>query len=230
MSQFEIIGNIDPYLRVRLRQGESCYCPPGRTIMIDNTLDLRGKLKGNVVKSLFRKIATPTSFFFQSIVAERGSGECLIAPGLSGSLRILEIGELQYSIVGAAFLAGSGTARVSAVIQNVDKAIFSDTGGFFILESEGYGQLVVSGYGSLYEIEVIPGHPLLIHSAHVIAWQDTLDFDISISTTEDGLFSNIINNIMSGSGIVLRFSGHGKIVICSRNRQTFISWVKNKFI
>src|SRR5579872_1650293 len=98
MARFEVVGDVDPYVRARLHKGESCYCQIGRTISMDGTLDMRAKLKGNVTKSLFRKMMTPTSFFFQNIIAERGPGECLMAPELPGSLRVLEIGELQYNI------------------------------------------------------------------------------------------------------------------------------------
>lgn len=226
MAQFETIGEIDPFLRVRLRHGESCFCQTGCTVMLDSTLDLRAKIKGSVSKSVFRGLVSKSSVFFQNIEAVRGSGECLLAPALSGSLRILEIGETHYHVTGGSFLAGSSEARVMSTTQGLDKALFARTGGVFILATEGFGQIVVSGYGSLYEVEMVPGHELIIQTAHVVAWQQTLDFAISVSTTEDGLASNIVNSIMAGAGIVLRFSGYGKIIICSRNRSSFFEWVR----
>ncbi|HRY15740.1 MAG TPA: TIGR00266 family protein, partial [Candidatus Competibacteraceae bacterium] len=30
----------------------------------------------------------------------------------------------------------------------------------------------------------------------------------------------------SGEGVVLRFSGRGKVVICSRNRNAFSAWIR----
>ena len=230
MAQFEIIGEIDPFLRVRLRQGEGCFCLRGCTVMLDTTLDLRGKVKGDISKSVFRKIVHKSAVFFQEIEAVRGSGECLIAPNLPGSLRILEIGETQYNITRGSFLAGSREARVAAHAQSLDKALLSRTGGLFILETDGFGQVAVSGFGSLYEVEMVPGHELIVHNSHVVAWQNTLDFALSISTTEDGLVSNAVNAVMSGEGIVLRFSGYGKIIICSRNRDSFAEWVKEKAV
>lgn len=230
MAQFEIIGEIDPFLRVRLRQGESCFCQIGCTVMMDTTLDMRAKVKGNVTKSMFRRIVSKTSFFFQNIEAARGSGECLVAPTLPGSLRILDVGETQYFISDGSFLAASSEARLASTTQGLDKALFSRTGGVFILETEAFGQVVVSGYGSLYEVDMVPGHELIIHNAHVVAWQQTLDFAISISTTQDGLLSNIVNTMMTGEGVVLRFSGYGKIILCSRNRHAFVEWVKGKTV
>ncbi|MES2207182.1 MAG: AIM24 family protein [Pseudomonadota bacterium] len=228
MSHFEILEKVDPCLKVYLNKGESCYCASGRTVMMDATLDLKGQLKGNIPKTLFRKMLTPTSFFFQNIVAQRGAGECLIAPLSPGSLYVIDIGENQYSVVGSAFLAASSQARVSAVFQDIDKAFLASTGGFFILETEGLGQITVAGYGSLHEIQVTPGHPLIMHNEHVIAWEDTVDFSISLSTTEDSFFRNVVNNYLAGAGFVLRFSGYGKIIVCSRSRENLSLWVQGK--
>jgi len=34
----------------------------------------------------------------------------------------------------------------------------------------------------------------------------------------------MVNSATSGEGIVLRFSGSGKVFVCSRNRDTFQKW------
>jgi uncharacterized protein (AIM24 family) len=39
------------------------------------------------------------------------------------------------------------------------------------------------------------------------------------------MFSSMVNSVTSGEGIVLRFSGRGKVFICSRNRDNFLDWV-----
>lgn len=228
MPQFETIGDIDPFLRVRMKEGEVCFTGLGRMVTMDTTLDLRAKMKGDVSKSIMRKMLTKTPFFFQEIRAVRGAGECLLAPALPGSLRVLEIGEVQYNVSDGCFLAGSSEARIAAKPQSLDKAFFSRTGGVFILESEGFGQIAVSGFGSLYEISMVPGHELIVHNSHVVAWQKTLDFSISVSLTEDSLASNIMNTALSGEGFVLRFSGYGKVIVCSRNRYAFADWVKTQ--
>jgi uncharacterized protein (AIM24 family) len=33
-----------------------------------------------------------------------------------------------------------------------------------------------------------------------------------------GFFGSLVNSATSGEGVVLRFSGEGKVLICSRNR------------
>ena len=43
-----------------------------------------------------------------------------------------------------------------------------------------------------------------------------------------GLLGNLVNSVVSGEGIVLKFSGQGKVIICSRNRNSFVSWLGEK--
>jgi len=40
-----------------------------------------------------------------------------------------------------------------------------------------------------------------------------------------GFLGQMMNSVTSGEGVVLKFSGKGKVVICSRNRENFISWL-----
>jgi uncharacterized protein (AIM24 family) len=37
-----------------------------------------------------------------------------------------------------------------------------------------------------------------------------------------------MNAATSGEGIVLRFSGRGKVLVCSRNRENFLRWAASK--
>ena len=43
-----------------------------------------------------------------------------------------------------------------------------------------------------------------------------------------GMLGNLVNSVTSGEGIVLRFTGTGKIYVCSRNRDSFVEWMKKE--
>jgi len=36
---------------------------------------------------------------------------------------------------------------------------------------------------------------------------------------------NLFNSVTSGEGMVLKFRGNGKVVICSRNRKNYVTWL-----
>ena len=89
------------------------------------------------------------------------------------------------------------------------------------------GQVVVSGFGSMSMLDVEPGKDAIIDNSHVVAWDSTLRYEVSITTGNSGGFlGNLINSQTSGEGLVLRFSGRGKIYVCSRNRTTFKAWMQ----
>jgi uncharacterized protein (AIM24 family) len=67
----------------------------------------------------------------------------------------------------------------------------------------------------------------------VVCWDSCLRYEVSVTTGAapgggglGGMFGNLVNSVTSGEGIVLRFSGAGKIFICSRNRDNFLEWVR----
>ena len=46
MADFSIVGNVDPFLHVSLRKGESIYAERGAMVSMDTTLELKGEARG----------------------------------------------------------------------------------------------------------------------------------------------------------------------------------------
>ncbi|HMY82972.1 MAG TPA: AIM24 family protein, partial [Agitococcus sp.] len=46
MAQFTVTGEVDPFLHVSLQQGEKIYCESNSMVMMEDTLDLKGKMGG----------------------------------------------------------------------------------------------------------------------------------------------------------------------------------------
>ena len=224
MPTFTITGDIDPFLHASLDKGDKIFCESGAMVMMEDTLDLKGKMRGGLGSALMRRLTSGESFFMQHIEAVRGRGDCLLAPVMPGSLQLLEVGETQYTLNDGAFVAATETVNIATKMQNLGTALFGGSGGFFVLNTSGHGQLVVSGFGSLFVLDVEPGRDVIIDNAHVTAWDSRLHYELSVATAGggSGLFGNLVNSVTSGEGIVLKFSGQGKVVICSRNREAFI--------
>ena len=229
MPVFTVTGDIDPFLHVSLRQGESIFCERDAMVMMEETLDLTAKMQGGLLQSVMRTMANGESFFQQKIQAVRGDGDCLLAPALPGAMQVLEVGATQYCLADEAYVAASEGVEVTAQMQGIGNALFGNTGGFFIGRSSGQGQIVVSGFGALFTLDVTPEKKVIIDNGHVIAWDSRLQYSLSASTNKSsGFLGNMVNSLASGEGIVLQFSGHGKVVVCSRNRSGFVSWLGEK--
>ncbi len=226
MPVFTITGDVDPFLHVSMRQGEKIYCESGAMVMMEAALDLKGKISGGIGAALMRRFANGESFFQQHIEAVRGDGDCLLSPTLPGAMQTLDLGNQQYMLSDGAFVAATSGVELKVRTQSLGNALFAGSGGFFITETSGVGQAVVSGFGSISQLEVEPGRDVIIDNSHVVAWDSALRYDISVTTGgNSGFLSNLVNSQTSGEGVVLRFSGKGKILICSRNSASLQAWL-----
>ena len=115
--------------------------------------------------------------------------------------------ELEYKIVGSTE-ANSLKGKISNE-SPVGKALLGGTGGFFVMHTSGQGDLLINAYGDIMEINVDADHPITIDNEHVIAWDDSLDYEIKIASGTFGF--------TTGEGLVNEFHGNGKVYIQSRN-------------
>lgn len=231
MPVFTVTGDVDPFLHVALRRGEKIYCESDAMVMMEAALDLRGRLTGGIGGAIMRRLANGESFFQQHIEAVRGDGDCLLSPMLPGAVQVVEVGQRQYLLNDGAFVAATDGTEMRVRTQSLGNALFAQSGGLFVMETSGTGQVVVSGFGSMFQLDVEPGKDVVIDNAHVVCWDSTLRYEVSVTTGGGaggaglgGLIGNIVNSVTSGEGIVLRFSGAGKVFVCSRNRDAFLKW------
>ena len=233
MTVFSSTGDVDPFLHVALSKGDRIYCESDAMVMMEATLDLKGSINGGIGAAIMRRFANGESFFQQQIEAVRGDGDCLLSPILPGAMEIIDIGTRQYLLNDGAFVAATSGTEMKVRMQNIGNALFAQSGGFFVMETSGTGQVVVSGFGSMFQLEVAPGKDVIIDNSHVVCWDNTLRYEISVTTGNTsgglgGMLGNMVNSFKSGEGIVLRFSGTGKVFVCSRNRNAFIEWMQKE--
>ena len=229
MPVFTVTGDVDPFLHVSLEKGEAIFCESDAMVMMEANLDLSGTVQGGILQAAMRRFANGESFFQQRIEAARGAGDCLLSPTMPGGVEVLEVGARQYLLSDGAYVAATSGVQVTARSQGIGNALFGGTGGFFIGQSSGTGQLAVNGFGSLFKLDVQPGKDITIDNGHVVAWDSTLQYGLSASTnTKRGLLGNLVGSLTSGEGMVLKFSGQGQVLVCSRNKDSFLAWLASK--
>ena len=225
--KFSIVGDRDPFLLVQLQRGETVHCESNAMVSMDATLDLGAQMQGGLLSAIGRKLANGESFFTQKIQAVRGAGEALLAPQMPGDLQLLDVGPgQQYMLNDGAFVASEPTVDMKVRMQGIGKAFLGGTGGFFVMETTGHGQLAVAGFGSVFALTVTREQDVIIDNAHVVAWDARLSYNISVSTSgSKGFLGNLVNSAISGEGFVTRFSGEGKVYVSSRNMSAFVGHI-----
>lgn len=222
MPSFNVTGDIDPFLHVSLRKGEKIFCESDAMVMMEDALQVKGQMRGGLGRALLRRLATDESLFQQEIEAVGGDGDCLLSPVLPGGLELLDVGpDSAFTLSDGSFLAAESTVEVRPRMNTLGGGLFGGTGGFVIMEAVGQGKLAVSGYGSIFTLEVSPERDTVIDNSHAVAWSSNLQFEVGMPKTGGGFFGTLVNSATSGEGLVIKFRGRGKVVICSRNRDLF---------
>lgn len=100
------------------------------------------------------------------------------------------------------------------------KAFFSG-GGAFLLEASGNGDLFFNSFGGIVEKEI--NGEFIVDTGHVVAFDPSLDYKI----TGMGSFKS---TMLSGEGMVMRFSGNGKLYLQTRNVSSIASWLTPRLL
>lgn len=225
MSTFEVTGNVDPLLTVRMQKGDVLFAESNAMVSMDKSLTLTGVARGGVLSSLGRKLLNDENFFQERFEAKEGPGTVLLAPTIPGDVKLLDIGARTYMLSDGAYLASTEGVTLEVKSQSLGKALFSRSGGLFLMKASGSGTLAVSGFGSVRSLTVTPDSPLVVDNGHVVAWDAGLKHELTVNTAHRGFFGKLIESAVTGEGIVLTFTGTGCVLVCSRNRGGFLDWI-----
>lgn len=193
---------------VKIERGSMVY---SRGVEISGGLNARNKGGiGGVLSAIGRSLTSGESMFITTATGCVDNGEIAIAPPIPGKIVGIQVdAQHQYRLNTGAFLACDTTVDYAMRSQGIGKAIHGGTGGLFVMETEGYGTLLVSAFGDILALEVTPDAPLTVDNEHVVVWDASLDYHIEVAS---GMFG-----FTTGEGLVNRFYGFGRVYIQTRN-------------
>ena len=230
MATFQIDGTTDPFIRAELEAGESIVAERDSMAAMSENLDLVGKARGGMLKSLIRSATTGESFFMQEITAARGPGTVMLSPRHPGEVRAVELRDESWMLTDGAYLASDESLTLETIRnKSLGTSIFGGTGGFLMLGVQGTGTLCLSCHGAVHEMEIKAGEKLIVDSGHAVAWPADLKMKASLSTGQrGGIIGKVVGSAKSGEGVVLHFDGGstgGRILISSRSRESYGAWI-----
>ena len=220
----ELVGDAGSQLaKIHLGNGEVAKIENGAMVYMQD-VKLEGKLNsskkglGGLLGAIGRSLVSNESMFITQVVGTAPDGVVAIAPSVPGKIAKLEVGAKQYRLNDGAFFACDDSVNYKMQKQNISQAVFGGSGGLFVMETEGQGDLLISAFGDLIEVECTPVKPITIDNEHVVAWDASLNYSIEVASGTFGF--------TTGEGLVNKFTGSGKILIQTRNIHSLADAVK----
>lgn len=200
-------------LKLNLDAGEEVLAETGAMVFM-NGVKLKTEVKGGIFGGLKRAIAGE-SFFVNRFVAEKNGAILGLAPAYQGDIERIRVNGRLYAQSGA-FLAGSPDIEISSKWGGA-RSFFAGE-GLILLKIEGDGDVFLSSFGGIEEVEV--DGELVVDTGHIVAFEDGLDFTISKA-------GGLKATILSGEGLVAKFKGNGKVWIQTRSISDYIGWISS---
>lgn len=215
--QTDIAGNPDfGHLKMRLNTGDSVYVESGAMSAMDDNIDVNIKMMGGFFPALVRKALAGESLLVGHYSSKAPDQRLSVSPAIPGQVLHKQLQGESYLMQAGSFMACTDGINLGTVFGGI-KAIFSGEGMFF-LKVSGNGDLWYNAYGSIVEKE-LSGGELTVDTGHVVAWEPSLNWEIR------GM-GNLFSTIFSGEGLVLRFSGTGKIWLQTRSMGGLANWLR----
>jgi uncharacterized protein (TIGR00266 family) len=139
------------------------------------------------------------------------------AARLPGDVMVLEVGSDGLNLSRGSYLCASATVEIDTKWGGF-KNLAGGEGGFLI-HATGQGHVVLSCYGAIDTVQLGAGESFVIDSGHVVA------FDTTVTYTTRKVTKGIMNTLKSGEGLVMEFTGPGRVLTQSRNPGELVEWL-----
>ena len=214
----------NPVAEVTLQRGEEVLIERGSMVYHCGNVNLEGTLNssgrkglGGLVSAIGRSITSGESMFITKATGEIDGAKIAVAPCIPG-----EISELtakpgsQWRINDGAFLACGEEVNYKMERQSVGKA-FLGTGGLFVMTTTGEGPVLIHSCGDVLALELDGRNSIVVDNDRALAWSETLDYEIKAASGTFGF--------TTGEGFVNEFSGHGTVLVQTRNLKSVITQI-----
>ena len=217
--RFEVKGNPSyGEVDVDLGPNETLLIEPGAMSRMSSNLNSSFQRQGGLFSAMFRKMFGGENFFLGKYEHPDG-GKLTFAPSTPGHVEHRQLTNNSLNLMAGCFLACTPGVNIKAKFGGL-KALFSGEGAF-LLEASGNGDLFFNSFGGIVEKEI--NGDFIVDTGHVVAFEPSLNYKTS------GM-GNWKSTMLSGEGLVMTFSGVGKIYLQTRTIDGIASWLTPRLI
>ena len=177
-------------------------------------LELNTKMVGGLATSVIRRLVGGESLFISEYTAPSMAFVSL-TPSCPGCVLHREMQGDSFLLTAGSFLACTPGMNLGTRFGGL-KSLFSGEGAFLI-EVSGQGDLFYNAYGGVVEKEI--NGEFVVDTGHVVGWEPSLSYTI-------GGMGGMKQTLFSGEGLVMRFTGHGKLILQTRHLSSLAGWLR----
>jgi len=199
---------------VTFNAGEELVAEAGTMIAMSGYINVSTTLrqgKGGGILGGLKRMLAGESLFLSVFRSPTAGCELFLAPKLLGDIVHYQVSNVGLVVQATSYLASSADVDIDLGFQGF-KSVFSGE-SIFWLDISGRGDLLLSSFGAIYEIDVDGEY--VVDTGHIVAFEKNLNFTIG----KPG--SSWIGAFLGGEGLVCRFKGKGKIFCQTHNASAF---------
>ncbi|WP_107666198.1 TIGR00266 family protein [Cyanothece sp. BG0011] len=204
--------------KIILNAGEEIVAQAGAMVAMSGFINTSTTLrqgKGGGIMGGFKRMLGGESLFLSVFRSPTADGEVFLAPRLMGDILVYEMQGQELVVQAASYLASANDVDLDLGFQGM-KSLFSGE-SIFWLSVTGYGPVILTSFGGIYEIEVDGDY--VVDTGHIVAFERSLDFRIDKANT------SWLGAFFGGEGFICRFRGQGKVYCQTHNPGSFGSIV-----
>jgi uncharacterized protein (TIGR00266 family) len=200
---------------VTLAAGEAIQVESGSMVSMSPGIEMETKSRGGLLGGLKRSVLGGESFFLNTFTAPNG-GQITMAPALPGDIQHMQMAGQTMFIQSGSYMASAPSIEIDTKWGG-SKTFFSSE-GLFLLKAAGTGDLLVSSYGAIHEIDLGPGEHYTMDTGHMVAFTDGVGYEVR-------KVGGWKSTLLSGEGLVVDLTGPGKVYMQTRSPQGFLAWL-----
>lgn len=198
--------------------GGSVRVEAGAMAMTRGDVQMTTSTRGGFMKGLRRSLGGE-SFFVNDFSSGQG-GVVGVSAILPGDMTLIPLDGT------GALLVQSGSWTASDPGVEVDskwgggKSFFSGE-GLVLLRCTGAGDLLLSSYGAIRQLDLGSGEVMTLDTGHVVAFDESVRYAVR----KAGSWKS---SILGGEGLVTDFTGPGRVWYQTRNTSDLVEWMVSK--
>jgi uncharacterized protein (TIGR00266 family) len=213
---FEILHQSSYALaRVRLNAEETITAEAGAMISMSAGISLQTQAGGGFWSSLRRSFLGGESFFVNTFKATV-PGEVTFAPPLPGDIVHLQLAEETLLVQSGSYLASWSDITLDTKWAGA-RGFFAKE-GLFLLRLKGTGDVCLSSYGAIHQLELGPADSYTIDNGHVVAFEETATYKVA-------RVGGLKSTLLSVEALVCQFTGPGRVWFQTRSEDALLAWL-----